>query len=77
MFFGNVHGDFYALDAVTGQKLWEQDLGGGIGGGVITYMANGSKKVAVAAGLSMIAWPTKPVHAKVVVLGLGSGAAKQ
>jgi alcohol dehydrogenase (cytochrome c) len=70
VFFGNVHGDFYALDAATGQKLFEQDLGGGIGGGVITYTAGGSQKVAVAAGLSMIAWPVKPVHAKVVVLGL-------
>jgi alcohol dehydrogenase (cytochrome c) len=71
-FFGNVHGDFYALDAATGQKLWEQYLGGGIGGGVITYTAGGSQKVAVAAGVSMIAWPVKPVHAKVVVLGLGN-----
>jgi alcohol dehydrogenase (cytochrome c) len=72
--FGNVHGDFYAVDAATGQKLLEQDLGGGIGGGVITYTSGGSQKVAVAAGLSMIAWPTKPVHAKIVVLGLGNTA---
>ena len=71
-FVGNVHGDFYALDAATGQKLWEQDLGGGIGGGVITYTAGGSQKVAVAAGLAMIAWPVKPVHAKIVVFGLGN-----
>jgi alcohol dehydrogenase (cytochrome c) len=76
-FVGDVGGNFYALDAATGQKLWGQDLGGAIGGGVITYTAGGSQKVAVAAGLSMIAWPTKPVHAKVVVLGLDNAAARQ
>jgi len=69
-------GNFYALDSSTGQKLWGQDLGGAIGGGVITYAAGGSQKVAVAVGFSMLAWPTKPVHAKVVVLGLDGAAAK-
>ena len=69
-------GNFYALDSATGQKLWGQDLGAAIGGGVITYTAGGAQKVAVAAGVSMIAWATKPVHAKVVVLGLDSAAAK-
>jgi alcohol dehydrogenase (cytochrome c) len=72
VFFGDIGGNFYALDSTTGQKLWGQDLGGNIGGGVITYTAGGSQKVAVAAGLSMIAWNTKPVHAKVVVLGLAN-----
>jgi alcohol dehydrogenase (cytochrome c) len=75
--FGTMGGDFYALDGATGKKLFEQNLGGGIGGGVITYAAGGSQKVAVAAGLSMLAWPVKPVHAKVVVLGLGSAAASK
>ena len=70
-------GNLYALDSATGKKLWGQDLGGAIGGGVITYTAGGSQKVAVAAGFSMIEWPTKPVHPKVVVLGLGNAAASK
>jgi alcohol dehydrogenase (cytochrome c) len=69
-FFGDLSGNFYALDSSTGQKLWGQDLRGAIGGGVITYTAGGSQKVAVAAGFSMAAWPVKPKRAKVVVLGL-------
>ena len=69
VFFGDVGGNFYALDSATGEKLWGQDLGGAIGGGVITYTAGGAQKVAVAGGFSNIEWPTKPVHAKVVVLG--------
>ena len=31
VFFGDVGGNFYALDSATGQKLWGQDLGGAIG----------------------------------------------
>ena len=59
VFFGDMGGNFYALDAATGQKLWGQNIGGAIGGGVITYTANGAQKVAVAAGFVMPAWPTK------------------
>ena len=77
VFFGDMGGNFYALDSANGEKLWGQDLGGAIGGGVITYTANGAQKVAVAAGFTMLAWPTKIVKAKVVVLGLDSASAKQ
>ena len=74
VFFGDIGGNFYALDAASGEKLWGQDLGGAIGGGVITYTANGTQKVAVAAGFTHIAWPTKIVKAKIMVLGLDSSA---
>jgi alcohol dehydrogenase (cytochrome c) len=76
VFFGDLGGNFYALDSATGQKLWGQTLGtgGGIGGGVITYSVNGQQKVAVADGFTMVAWPVKPVIATVVVLGLDSAA---
>jgi alcohol dehydrogenase (cytochrome c) len=77
VFFGDMGGNFYALDSVSGKKLWGQHLGGAIGGGVITYTANGAQKVAVAVGVVMAAWPTKIVKAKVVVLGLDSASAKQ
>lgn len=76
VFFGDLGGNFYALDAANGQKLWGQKIGGAIGGGVITYTAAGAQKVAVASGFSMIAWPTKPVKSKVVILGLGSASAE-
>ena len=77
VFFGDVGGNFYALDAASGQKLWGQDLDGAIGGGVITYTVNGAQKVAVAAGFTNPAWPTKIVKAKIVVLGLDSASASQ
>ena len=77
VFFGDIGGNFYALDAANGQKLWGQELGGAIGGGVITYTANGAQKVAVAAGFTHLAWPTKIVTAKIVVLGLDEPAASR
>jgi alcohol dehydrogenase (cytochrome c) len=73
VFFGDIGGNFYALDSSNGEKLWGQDLGGAIAGGVITYTVNGAQKVAVAAGFTMLAWPTKIVTAKIVVLGLEDG----
>jgi alcohol dehydrogenase (cytochrome c) len=70
VFFGDVGGNFYALDASSGQKLFGQQLGGAIAGGVITYTASGAQKVAVAYGFTMLAWPVKIATAKVAVLGL-------
>jgi alcohol dehydrogenase (cytochrome c) len=73
VFFGDMGGNFYALDSSNGEKLWAQDFGGAISGGVITYTANGAQKVAVATGVVMAAWPTKIVTCKIVVLGLEGG----
>jgi alcohol dehydrogenase (cytochrome c) len=72
VFFGDVGGNFYALDATTGEKLWGQQLGGALGGGVITYTADGAQKVAVAYGFTMLAWPVKVVTAKLAILGVDS-----
>ena len=44
VFFGDMGGNFYALDANDGHKLWGQKIGGAVGGGVITYMAGASKE---------------------------------
>jgi len=72
VFFDDLGSNFHALDAATGQQLWGQDLGGAIGGGIISYTANGTQEIAVVAGFAHIAWPTKIVTAKVVILGLDS-----
>jgi alcohol dehydrogenase (cytochrome c) len=74
VFVGDVGGNFYALDASSGEKLWGQKIGGAIGGGVIAYRADGSEKIAVTTGLTGVAWPTEVVTGKIVVLGLDSAA---
>jgi alcohol dehydrogenase (cytochrome c) len=70
-------GNFYVLDAANGQRLWGQQIGGAIGGGVITYTADGVQRVAVATGFTSILWPTEVVTGKIVILGLGNATASQ
>src|SRR5271170_6995263 len=70
VFFGDMGGNFYALDAETGKKLWGQKIGGAIGGGVITYAVNGAQKVAVATGYVSPAVPTEIRRVKISILGL-------
>ncbi len=74
--FGDVGGNFYALDAATGEKLWGQKIGGAIGGGVIAYSAGGGEKVAVTTGLTGVSWPTEVVTGKIAVLGLDNELAR-
>ena len=70
VFFGDMGGNFYALDAATGQKLWGQKIGGAIGGGVITYTVNGTQKVAVATGYVAPAFPAEIRRARIAILGV-------
>jgi alcohol dehydrogenase (cytochrome c) len=70
VFFGDMGGNFYALDAATGQKLWGQKIDGAIGGGVITYTVNGAQRVAVAAGYVSPAFPAAISRAKIAILGV-------
>ena len=70
LFFGDAGGNFYVLDAATGEKLWGRKIGGAIGGGVIAYQAGGREKIAVATGFTGVAWPTEFATGKIVVLGL-------
>ena len=52
-FYGNMHGDFNALDARTGKTLWKMRLGSGIGQGAISYAVNGKQYIAVVVGRSV------------------------
>jgi alcohol dehydrogenase (cytochrome c) len=70
VFFGDLGGNFYAIDAATGQKLWGQKIGGAIGGGVITYTVNGTQKVAVTTGYVAPAFPAEIRRAKIAILGV-------
>ena len=72
VFFGDMGGNFYVLDAADGRRLWGEKIGGAIGGGVITYKSNGAQKVAVAVGFTSILWATEVVTGKIVILGLGA-----
>jgi alcohol dehydrogenase (cytochrome c) len=70
VFFGDMGGNFYALDAATGEKLWGQKIGGAIAGGVITYAVNGAQRIAVATGYVSPAAPVEIRRAKIAILGV-------
>ena len=70
LLFGDMGGNFYAFDAAGGKKLWSTNLGGAVGGGVITYDSGQGQRIAVAAGMTSPIWPTPKINGKVVVLGL-------
>jgi alcohol dehydrogenase (cytochrome c) len=55
LFSGDRDGDFYALDAVTGQKIWETNLGRGrsVSAGPMTWMVNGKQYVSIQAGSAL------------------------
>jgi alcohol dehydrogenase (cytochrome c) len=74
VFFGDLGGNFYAVDANTGQKLWGEKIGSAIGGGVITYTVNRAQKVAATTGLISPAWPVQITTARVAIVGLEGAA---
>ena len=49
LFTGEMNGSFDAFDAVTGKKLWSQNLGVGVCTPPITYRVKGVQYVAVGA----------------------------
>jgi PQQ-dependent dehydrogenase (methanol/ethanol family) len=70
VFFGDMGGNFFALDSKTGAKLGQWKLGGAIAGGVSTYDTGAGQKIAVATGLTSKIWPTPKGTAKIVVLAV-------
>jgi PQQ-dependent dehydrogenase (methanol/ethanol family) len=50
VFTGESTGDFIALDAASGQRLWRFATGAGVNAPPVTYRVNGRQYVAVAAG---------------------------
>ena len=66
--FGDMGGNFYALDSATGTKLFERNLQGAVSGGVITYDTGAGQKIAVTTGMTSKIWPTPKATAQIVVL---------
>ena len=53
VFGGTEHGDFFALDAATGEHRWEFQTGGAVRAAPVTYLSEGKQQVAIAAGHSL------------------------
>jgi alcohol dehydrogenase (cytochrome c) len=70
LFAGEMTGDFIALDADSGEKLYSFDTGAPLNGGIITYAVNGRQLVAVAAGAASSIWLDRPAEASIQVFAL-------
>ncbi len=71
VFAGDLAGTLYAFDAKTGDVAWKSNVGGAIGGGIVSYATvGGAQRVAVAAGMKSNVWPMAKGGAVLVVYGL-------
>ncbi len=59
VFGGSVEGNFYALDADTGQSTWQFQTGGQIISNPMTYSVDGQQRIVIAAGNSLIVFGLK------------------
>jgi alcohol dehydrogenase (cytochrome c) len=70
VFAGDMDKHAYAFDADTGKILWQAELAGAPGGGLISYLVDGRQRVAFVAGTRTTVLPVSPASAKIVVFGL-------
>jgi alcohol dehydrogenase (cytochrome c) len=70
VFAGDLGNHAFAFDAQTGKVLWQTELEGAAGGGVISYMVDGKQRVAFVAGTRSPIFPVATASAKIVVFGL-------
>lgn len=70
VFFGDLGGNVYALDKASGHVLWSMKLAGAVAGGLVSYIAAGQQRIALASGAISPIWPAPKVNASIVVFGL-------
>ncbi len=70
VFAADMGGELYALDAASGQQLWQTNTGQSTGGGIITYSAGGRQLLGVASGMKSPVWPGESQQSRVIIYGL-------
>lgn len=70
VFAADMGGELYALDAASGQQLWQTNTGQSTGGGIITYTAGGRQLLGVASGMKSVVWPGAAQQSRVLIYGL-------
>jgi len=70
VFAADMGGQLYALDAASGQQLWQTTTGQSTGGGIITYAAGGRQLLGVASGMKSSVWPGAAQQSRVIIYGL-------
>ena len=70
VFTADLGGTVYAFDSDDGRVRWQTSAGQSIGGGVVSYLAGGHQRIAVAAGMRSPIWPGGSRSSHIVVFGL-------
>jgi alcohol dehydrogenase (cytochrome c) len=70
VFAADMGGQLYALDAVSGQPLWQTGTGQSTGGGIVTYSAGGRQLLGVASGMKSVVWPGAAQQSRIIIYGL-------
>ncbi len=70
VFAADMGGQLYALDAASGQQLWQTNTGQSTGGGIITYSVGGRQLLGVASGMKSLIWPGAAQQSRIIVYGL-------
>lgn len=70
LFAADLSGNLYALDAGSGKRLWNDNLGQPLGGGIITYRAGNKQFLAAAVGNGGGVWPVPVTRSSIVVYAL-------
>ena len=70
VFFGDMGGNFYALDAKTAINCGARRLAAPSAAASSPTRGEGQQRVAVATGLTEVLWPSEQTTAKVSVLGI-------
>src|SRR6266436_6552882 len=70
VFVGDLANHAWAFDADSGKVLWQSELPGAAGGGVVSYLVDGRQKIAFVAGTRSPIFPVATASAKIVIFGL-------
>jgi alcohol dehydrogenase (cytochrome c) len=70
VFAGDLGNHAFAFDTDNGKVLWQSELAGAAGGGLISYLVDGKQKVAFIAGTRSPGFIVATASAKIVVFGL-------
>lgn len=70
LFAADLGGQLFAFDAADGRVLWQTSTGQSTGGGIVTYLAGGRQRLAVASGMKSPVWPGGAQESRILVYGL-------
>ena len=70
VFTADLGGNVYAFDADDGRVRWQTSTGQSVGGGVVSYLAGGHQRIAIAAGMRSPIWPGGSQSSHIIVYGV-------